>query len=520
MSFVSTPHHRAPIRLLAACVALAMIAGCSSEEPAAPAVSATSPAVTGPAAAGSDAMGTSREPTLLPSACADPSVPEDRFTCEVLVLPEDRAIPDGRQVELPVVRTGTPADDPGSVGGAASPVVVLHGGPGGGAVQDWATWGSVLDDLGMELVLYDQRGGGRAVPRLDCPEHTGSLLGALGRTDGRDREHELVAAAVRSCHERLTDSGVDLDSYDTPTSTLDLEDLRLAIGADRLTLVASSYGTRLALDYLRTHPDRVRALVLDSVDPPERTGESTVAGSAERSVARLLDACASDEACAGAHPDLGARLERVLGRFDESPRRVTVDDTQGSPVELTLDGDDLYAGLFAAMYDTEVIPLLPSLIGSIAAGDETLIDTMASRVVQSTTSNATGAFLSVDCADSGAPRAAPAPGRAATLALADSLTFCTHWSVEPVPDAFSRPVPAEDAPPTLVVAGELDPITPAAHAEEVARRLGAHHVEVPRGGHSPMLVDPCARDVLRSFLSDPDRPALGCLGSLAPVPFS
>ena len=67
-----------------------------------------------------------------------------------------------------------------------------------------------------------------------------------------------------------------------------------------------------------------------------------------------------------------------------------------------------------------------------------------------------------------------------------------------------------DAPPTLVIAGALDPITPVEDAREVSKRLSAVHLELPRSGHAPMLIEPCARKVLRTFLSGDTQPDTSC----------
>jgi len=44
----------------------------------------------------------------------------------------------------------------------------------------------------------------------------------------------------------------------------DLEAVRQALGGPKLDLVGGSYGTRVALEYLRRHPEAVRTVVLDS----------------------------------------------------------------------------------------------------------------------------------------------------------------------------------------------------------------------------------------------------------------
>jgi pimeloyl-ACP methyl ester carboxylesterase len=465
------------------------------------------------------------EPRLVGSDCPDPALPTERISCQTLVLPENRAEPERRQVELPVVRIAAAASNAATgddtAGGDAAAVIVLHGGPGGGTVEEWAVWSSLLDDLETEVVLYDQRGGGRSVPRLDCPEHSAAFADALGMDRDREVERSQIADALSRCHNRLVAEGVALDDYDTASSTSDLEDLRRALGVEQVTLVGSSYGSRLALDYLRTHPDRVRSVVLDGVDPPGRAGSSTERALAAAAVQRLLDACAADTACNSAHPDLGDSLVAATQRLDSQPSTVTVEGEAG-PVTLTLTGDDLYAGLFVAMYDTEVIPLIPALVEAVASGDTSIIQTFAARILPGLSATAVGAYMSVECADSGGsgPTEGTPSDRSATLELVGSVSFCAQWPVEPASEDFRAPVDPADPPPSLVITGSLDPVTPAEDAREVAGWLGSHLVELPRAGHATMLADACARTVLRSFLANPDRPELACTAAPAPIPFN
>ena len=335
--------------------------------------------------------------------CPDPSTPagpDSRITCRVLVLPEDRARPEGRQVELPVLtfRPVEPVAATAEV--SSSPVVYLHGGPGGGAVEQWATWSTDADALGTDLVVYDQRGGGAAVPRLECPEHVRAVLDALSDDADPTDERASVVDALEQCHDRLSDEGVDLDHYDVSSSVADLDALRRALGVERLRLVASSYGTRLALEYAAAHPDRVAALVLDSIDPPGSGHPGSDAEQVGPAITRLIDACDTDPACATAHPDLRGSLDTTLARADTTPLTIAVTDpTSGEPGRLVLTGDDLRAGLFAAMYDSELVPLLPLAIEAVARGDDALLASVGPRLAPALAGAATGALMSAICAD-------------------------------------------------------------------------------------------------------------------------
>ncbi len=100
------------------------------------------------------------------------------------------------------------------------PVVVLHGGPGGGSEP---TQRRYFDPTRYRIVLFDQRGCGRSAPHAELRENT---------------TWDLVA---------------------------DIERLRTHLGIDRWQVFGGSWGSALALAYAETHPDRVTELVLRGI---------------------------------------------------------------------------------------------------------------------------------------------------------------------------------------------------------------------------------------------------------------
>ena len=109
---------------------------------------------------------------------------------------------------------------------AGKPIVMLHGGPGGGLVRRAL---KLFDLRRWHVILYDQRGCGRSTPNVQT-----DLTAALAHNTTWD----LVA---------------------------DLERLRTHLGIDTWTVFGGSWGTTLALAYAETHPAVVNALVLRGV---------------------------------------------------------------------------------------------------------------------------------------------------------------------------------------------------------------------------------------------------------------
>ncbi|MFM2105585.1 MAG: hypothetical protein RL338_617 [Chloroflexota bacterium] len=101
-----------------------------------------------------------------------------------------------------------------------TPVVFVHGGPGGGTSPDHRRF---FDPAAYRIVLFDQRGCGRSTPHASLDENT---------------TWDLVA---------------------------DMERIREALGIERWAVFGGSWGSTLALAYAETHPERVRAIVLRGI---------------------------------------------------------------------------------------------------------------------------------------------------------------------------------------------------------------------------------------------------------------
>ncbi|MFN7151511.1 MAG: alpha/beta fold hydrolase, partial [Microthrixaceae bacterium] len=268
---------------------------------------------------------------------------------------------------------------------------------------------------------------------------------------------------------------------------------------------------------------RVAAMALDGVDvtTPRPPGLATLADDA---IERLVDDCAADPECATAHPDLAGTLERAMHDLDRNPATMELAATDTTPAAtLRVTGDDLYAALFAAMYDTLVIPVIPTVIEQLAAGDRAAVAVATQRVGASLLGTAMGARMSVECAeratdgdDAGdADGDTAGAGRATTLELTAAEPFCDRWPLDDrADDATSSNDGDADAGngtggegarsvPTLVVAGELDPITPASLARAFAEQVDAALLVLPRAGHAAMLSERCGLRSLRAFLERP-----------------
>ena len=132
-----------------------------------------------------------------------------------------------------------------------------------------------------------------------------------------------MRAAAAACRDRWLREGVDLAAYNTVENAADVNDLRLALGYDKMTLVGGSYGSHLALQLMRQFP-RIRRPGRDV--RRRRTGSHV--GQSVRHVA-TLGASRRRPSSQPPSPDAFRRripeaLERVIARLESSPQTVTV----------------------------------------------------------------------------------------------------------------------------------------------------------------------------------------------------
>lgn len=274
---------------------------------------------------------------------------------------------------------------------------------------------------------------------------------------------------------------------------------------------------------MRSAPDAIRSVILDSVSDVTTGGLAATRSSAERAITELVQACTDNTTCAGAHPDLGAEIDTVEQRYNATPIRVDVDVDDGTgPQTFVITGYDAMGGIFQALYDPALIPLLPNIIGELAAGNTAIVGELVRQSVAFHGTISWGMNLSVNCADyAGLEHRADAaaienPGRFRTLL---TETTCDDWPVEPTSETFNDPVSSDI--PSLVVAGRFDPVTPPASSKTAASHLTrSTFAQWPNRGHG-VTGDPCAETVMSAFLDNPTATAdLGCTASLSGPAFS
>jgi pimeloyl-ACP methyl ester carboxylesterase len=401
--------------------------------------------------------------------------------CGTFSVPENRDSP-GRMLPLKVIvlpaRSATPRE----------PVFFIAGGPGQAATGLAPGFAGAFHREHHDVVLMDVRGTGEGTG-LDC---------AVGGSDENPQSyleplfHDGTAYAT--CREALA-ARADLSQYTTVAAMRDLDELREALGHERIILEGGSYGTRAAMTYMKMFERRVRAATLSSLVPIENRAPLFHAAAAQRAFDLVAGQCAAEAPCRAAFPDVRGDLETVLSRLRRAPARVTVPHPEsGAPLELSLTASAFADALRVFLYSGEASRQVPLLLSQARAGD---LRPFAAAAFQSSRglsrSVRMGLLLAFTCSeDVHRIRADEIARETAGSFIGDErvrgqMAACSVWPRGEVPPDYYRPLRTNV--PVLLVSGRLDPVTPPSWGE-VARRSfpNSVHVVMP-GGHTPY--SPC-----------------------------
>ncbi|HXC23641.1 MAG TPA: alpha/beta fold hydrolase [Solirubrobacteraceae bacterium] len=477
-------------------------------------------------------------------------VPAGGLQCATLDVPFDRADPAAGSIALAVQRV--PASEP-----RTGVIVLLAGGPGQPALPAFEEMLAPLAHepalRSFELVAFDQRGTGQS-EGLQCPEDEGSLKGGL-------------PSYLGACGTAL---GVTRTLYTSQESVEDLDSLRLALGGTPLSLLAVSYGGRVAGMYAREYPQGVARMVLDSPAPP--AGSDALDTQRLHALRRVLDEgiCGAG-ACRSFSSDVYAQLTRVLAQLRRRPLRARIYDAHGRlrpssvteagllrllfGLDLSQEARELAPAAIAAAAHSNVAPLarLTHSLQAEAPGSRLLsplAETTPSMEALPSGGLGYGPFAaeappidsaisialftatycienelpwSSDSAPAGRvatlrgwlaslPAAVTAPFAAATAAAESAISLCMGWPATPPAPPSPTGV---SATPTLILSGEDDLRTP--YEQDLTLAAGysdARLLRVPDVGHSTVSTDRtgCARDATIEFIATGQAPA-SCPGS-------
>ncbi len=414
--------------------------------------------------------------------------------CGQLTVPVNRDVPDVT-IDLNVALIAAPSDNK-----ADDPIVLLAGGPGQGAVETYAGLSRVFHSYmrDRDIILVDQRGTGNSHP-LRCEiedEDVETLL---------DYESDGWKVWLKDCKDSMD---VDTDYFTTTDAIKDLEAVRQALDIKQWNIYGGSYGTRKALTYMKMFPESLRAVVLDSVVPQSEPLASSHEANLQNTLRAVFERCEADVSCKEAFGDAEQQMWKLFQTLEESPVELSmISPALGEREELTFSKEYAAIALRMFSYGPETMGLIPLMVSLANHGQyETMAyqSLMVGANLEESLNNALE--LSVICAED-VPFMADKQPEMSNYIFGDKFyelikARCDIWDSPRADASFKEDVVSDI--PTLLLSGELDPVTPPAFADKAMQTLSNSQHLVAKGQGHIAVTRGCMPKIFGQFIKDPE----------------
>ena len=133
-------------------------------------------------------------------------------------------------------------------------------------------------------------------------------------------------------------NGLDADPrwYTTRAYVDDVNEVRQALGYDKINISGGSYGGTVVQVYLQQHPETVRTALINNSTLIDYPIFEHLADSSQRAFDLVMARCAKDEKCHAAFPDPQADLDAAFAQLEKQPVETTVwDPAISQPISVT-----------------------------------------------------------------------------------------------------------------------------------------------------------------------------------------
>ena len=417
--------------------------------------------------------------------------------CGKLEVPENYQQPDGDKIAINFAVL--PAIDDSEY---KAPLMFLAGGPGQAAVELATGLNHVFREVRKtrDIILVDQRGTGES-SALSCDfEAVDNVYSSL--------PDALEPQEVKECVAQFKG---DVTQYNSENAIRDFDAIRAALGHEKLNIYGGSYGTRAGLVFMRMFPESLESVVLDSVGPIE-VPIGMFGQSGARSFELLLENCKNSESCHKAFPNLAEEFQAVKARLAKDVANIDILHPRlGTPTKLVIDDTKFTGNLRFQLYGMEGRSMVPLVIHQAFLGNyQPLIGLMARTEDEQLVY--TGLLFNIVCNED-IPRVSEADKAADANNNFDGKDSHSAWDM--VCPFFPEYRPSEDFYqsvtadiPTLILSGNLDPVTPPSNGEYSAKSLpNSHHIIVENASHT-VAMSTCASDIINEFLTSKTPKAL------------
>jgi len=405
---------------------------------------------------------------------------------------EDRVAASGRTIDIKfaVVPSVTDAKE-------LDPLVILAGGPGQGgrAMAPFVNIAFSEVHENRDIILIDQRGMGDS-NSLACAEPEINIF-----TMTEDEKAEFSRDYLKKC---LANLDADVTKYNQDIANQDIHEIISGLGYDQVNLYGVSWGTRSALLYANQFPEQVRTVIMDGNAPLDNRVPLFSAQDSQRAMDALFKDCKKEQACNKAFPRLEQDFYDILASFPEAGKTATViDATTGKSEEILLSLESFTNSIFGILYIPEFSRLIPIVIEQAKENNyQTLLGLSAAF---GDPGISIGAQLSILCSEDLSRisdfeiEQANTKGFIGNSFINTFKNSCSVWPKTPLPAIYSQSLKSEI--PTLILSGEIDPITPPYWGDKMTEYMtNSMHLVAANTGHN-VAPKGCAADLMAQFIS-------------------
>ena len=416
---------------------------------------------------------------------------DTQIKCGKLTVPENWQSPGDKNIDINVTVVNAVAASP-----KKDPLVLLMGGPGQAGSELVAGLVNIFREANesRDLILIDQRGTGLSNPLMCEKEDANPYL---------DVQADFKLSDIDKC---IAGFDADLSQYGTTSAINDFEAVRKALGYEQINLYGISYGSRAAMVYMREKPQALRTVILDGVVPPQ-IAVGPMGVEAARAFDILIAQCNEDAQCHAKYPHLSDDYHKVRAQLEQQTVETTIDHpVTDKPTTLKIDTAKFIGTLHSLMYGVGARELIPFVISQVAAGNYKPLAGIIAAGQGKSDKIYTGMQLNILCNED-MPRASAETiekSRENTFSgkhsIDDLVKLCNHWPRFEAPANFGEQVKSNL--PTLLLSGELDPVTPPSWAELALQGLSNHkHFIAKKAGHG-LVTQTCAGKMVAEFIDN------------------
>jgi len=413
----------------------------------------------------------------------------------VLYVPENRQNPTSEKIPIKFIKLKSTNTQP------QHPIFYLEGGPGSSCswqaenpeyLENWIPYLAIGD-----VILLDQRGTGANAQRTmyiwqnDLPQNLFVNAGTY------KAHHDNIAEAAIINYKQ---KGVDIEGYTTMENANDIEDLRSALGYEKITLYGFSYGTHLGQTYMKYYPKKVNKAILVGVEGLNETIKLPL--SMDLQFKKITAMAKADPNINKDISNLEDLYRKVIHQLSERPVELTINSAlTRQPIQVKVGPFGLNTVLRMDIGDASDIPVFPKLLYTIYKEDYSLLKWFVQKRHQMVY-GVLGMSVIMDAA-SGATKS-----RLNLIKDQEEISLFKNvvnfpsskkWSIPDLGDDFRRSFSSDI--PTLLMSGTLDFNTPPYQAEKLRWGLSnSTHIIVQNAGHEQITRHPKATSTIIKFL--------------------